>query len=67
MNDECMAKLAEQCLAHRPAYAWVGSAEKAQELTQLLRSQGKNTPFIGQEMIGRVQTTLVGGRIVFAL
>ena len=34
---------------------------------ELLRSQGKNTPFIGQEMIGRVQTTLVGGRIVFAL
>ncbi len=38
-----VAKLAEQCLAHRPAYAWVGSAEKAQELTQLLRSQGSKT------------------------
>lgn len=38
-----VAKLAEQCLVHRPAYAWVGSAEKAQELTQLLRSQGSKT------------------------
>jgi len=30
-----------------------------------LRSQGKNTPFMGYEMAGRVRTTLVGGRVVF--
>jgi dihydroorotase len=30
-----------------------------------LRSQGKNTPFMGYEMAGRVRATLVGGRVVF--
>ena len=30
-----------------------------------LRSRGKNTPFMGYEMKGRVATTLVGGRVVF--
>ena len=30
-----------------------------------LRSQGKNTPFLGYEMSGRVRLTLVGGRVVF--
>lgn len=30
-----------------------------------LRSQGKNTPFAGYEMQGRVRYTLVGGHIVF--
>jgi len=30
-----------------------------------LRSQGKNTPFNGREMQGRVQITLVGGHIVY--
>ncbi len=33
---------------------------------QALHSQGKNTPFLGYEMSGRVRLTLVGGRIVFA-
>lgn len=32
-----------------------------------LRSQCKNTPFLGWEMAGRVCTTLVGGRVVFDL
>jgi 1-deoxy-D-xylulose-5-phosphate reductoisomerase len=36
-------KLAELCLAHRPRYAWLGSAENAAELTQMLRSQGCKT------------------------
>jgi dihydroorotase len=31
-----------------------------------LRSQGKNTPFLGLELPGRVRYTLVGGQIVFA-
>ncbi len=30
-----------------------------------LRSQGKNTPYIGYELPGRVRHTLVGGRVVF--
>ncbi len=30
-----------------------------------LRSDGKNTPFLGCGMQGRVRTTLVGGRVVF--
>ena len=34
---------------------------------QALRSQGKNTPFMGYEMAGRVHATLVGGRVVFEL
>ena len=30
-----------------------------------LRSQGKNTPFIGYELPGRVRYTLVGGKVVY--
>ncbi len=30
-----------------------------------LRSRGKNTPFIGQEMSGQVRITLIDGRVVF--
>ena len=30
-----------------------------------LKSQGKNTPFTGQEMVGRVKTTLVNGKVVY--
>jgi len=30
-----------------------------------LRSQGKNTPFLGLELKGRVQCTLVAGQVVF--
>lgn len=30
-----------------------------------LRSQGKNTPFGGYELAGRVRTTIVAGRVVF--
>ncbi len=41
-----------------PAEAWRVSPEA-------LRSEGKNTPFMGYEMAGRVRTTLVGGRVVF--
>jgi len=31
----------------------------------LLKSQGKNTPFIGYELPGRVRYTLVGGQVVY--
>ena len=30
-----------------------------------LASQGKHTPFIGQELSGQVRTTIVGGRVAF--
>jgi dihydroorotase len=30
-----------------------------------LRSQGKNTPFLGYEMRGKVRATLVEGHVVF--
>jgi dihydroorotase len=30
-----------------------------------LKSQGKNTPFIGYELPGRVRYTLVGGKVVY--
>ena len=40
-----------------PAAAWVVRPEA-------LRSQGKNTPFLGLEVVGRVRATLVGGHVV---
>ena len=30
-----------------------------------LRSQGKNTPFLGLEVPGKVRYTLVGGQVVY--
>ena len=30
-----------------------------------LRSQGKNTPFLGLELAGKVKYTLVRGRVVY--
>jgi dihydroorotase len=30
-----------------------------------LRSQGKNTPFIGYELQGRARTTIVAGNVVW--
>jgi len=32
---------------------------------QALKSQGKNTPFLGLELAGRVRATLVAGRVVY--
>ncbi|MBS0325523.1 MAG: amidohydrolase family protein, partial [Proteobacteria bacterium] len=32
---------------------------------EALRSQGKNTPFLGAEVIGAVRATVVGGTVVF--
>ena len=40
-----------------PDAAWVVRPEA-------LRSQGKNTPFLGLETVGRVRATLVGGSVV---
>ena len=32
---------------------------------EMLRSQGKNTPFLGYELAGRVRTTIVAGHVVY--
>lgn len=41
-----------------PAAPWVVEAKA-------LASQGKHTPYLGRELLGRVQTTLVDGLVVF--
>ncbi len=41
-----------------PASRWRVTAEK-------LRSQGKNTPYLGQDLVGQVLLTMVDGQIVF--
>ena len=44
----------------------VFDAEEPWQLTSTtLRSRGKNTPFLGYEMKGRVRATVVGGRVVY--
>jgi dihydroorotase len=50
--------VADICL-YDPKAAWVVQP-------QALASQGRNTPFIGYELIGRVVRTIVGGRTVHA-
>lgn len=42
-------------------------AEPWRILPETLRSQGKNTPFLGYELSGRVHMTVVGGRVVFEI
>lgn len=50
----------------KPADVCVFDPDEAWCVTpEALRSQGKNTPFMGYEVSGRVRMTLVGGRIVF--
>ncbi|HOL64236.1 MAG TPA: amidohydrolase family protein, partial [Accumulibacter sp.] len=39
--------------------------ETWQVTADTLRSQGKNTPYLGRQVTGRVRMTLVGGRIVY--
>lgn len=34
--------------------------------SEILRSEGKNTPYLGYEMAGRATHTLLGGRLVFS-
>ena len=49
-----------------PADVCIFDPDEAWRLTPTaLRSQGKNTPFMGYEMTGRVCATLVDGEIVF--
>ncbi|HXR55573.1 MAG TPA: dihydroorotase [Casimicrobiaceae bacterium] len=40
-----------------PSQPWIVRAEA-------LRSQGKNTPFLGLEVVGRMRATLLGGHVV---
>lgn len=49
--------LADVCMFD-PAASWTVSAEA-------LRSQGKNTPFSGYELPGRVRCTIVGGQVAY--
>ncbi|MBL0142277.1 MAG: dihydroorotase [Betaproteobacteria bacterium] len=49
---------ADVCLFD-PERPWIVS-------TAALASQGRNSPFLGLELAGRVTTTIVGGRIVYA-
>jgi len=49
-----------------PADVCIFDPDEAWRLTpSALRSQGKNTPFMGYEMNGRVRATLVDGEVVF--
>jgi dihydroorotase len=49
--------VADICLFH-PDKPWVVRPDA-------LASQGKNTPFQGMELVGKVMRTIVGGRTVF--
>ena len=51
----------------RDADICVFDAEEHVRITpEFLKSQGKNTPFIGHELPGRVRYTLVSGKVVYA-
>ncbi len=52
-----IGRRADVCIFN-PEETWRVKAEN-------LRSQGKNTPFLGCEMTGRVRATLVSGQVVF--
>ena len=41
------------------------AAARVRVTAETLRSQGKNTPFLGYELPGRVRWTLVGGKVVY--
>jgi dihydroorotase len=52
----------------RPADICVFDPTEPWQVTpEALRSKGKNTPFMGYEMAGRVHATLVGGRVVYEI
>jgi dihydroorotase len=52
----------------RPADICVFDPTEPWQVTpETLRSKGKNTPFMGYEMAGRVHATLVGGRVVYEI
>jgi len=52
----------------RPADICVFDPTEPWQVTpETLRSKGKNTPFMGYEMAGRVHATVVGGRVVYEI
>jgi dihydroorotase len=52
----------------RPADICVFDPTEPWQVTpEALRSKGKNTPFMGYEMAGRVHATLVGGQVVYEI
>ena len=61
-----------RCSASRPAtlrrarrrHVHLRSGRMVEGRARALRSQGKNTPFLGLEVPGRVRCTLVGGQVV---
>jgi dihydroorotase len=56
-GDLAVGKDADLCVFDPDAHVRITAAS--------LRSQGKNTPFIGYELPGRVRYTLVGGQVVY--
>ena len=56
-GDLALGKEADLCIFDADAHIKITADS--------LRSQGKNTPFIGYELPGRVRYTLVGGQIVY--
>jgi dihydroorotase len=56
-GDLGVGKDADLCVFDPDAHVRITAAS--------LRSQGKNTPFIGYELPGRVRYTLVGGQVVY--
>ena len=56
-GDLAVGKDADLCLFDPEAHVKITA--------DFLKSQGKNTPFIGYELPGRVRYTLVGGQVVY--
>ena len=56
-GDLCAGRTADICVFDPEQYWMVES--------RALKSQGKNTPFIGMEVPGKVRYTLVGGQVVY--
>jgi dihydroorotase len=49
-----------------PADVCMFDPQRAWRVTpQALRSQGRNTPFAGYELVGKITTTIVGGQVVY--
>ena len=50
----------------RPPTWWCSTRRQPFRVTpEALKSQGKNTPFLGYELAGRVRTTIVAGSVVY--
>jgi len=56
-GDLAVGRAADLCVFDPDAHVKVTA--------EFLKSQGKNTPFVGYELPGRVRYTLVGGKVVY--